>query len=491
MTVTDEGVPRTGGSRLRAFAEAVLPPTAARPTAAGSTTAASPTAAGPSTTGPSTTGPIATGPIATGPSTASPTTARARTGAGYLLGFVAALTFLLLSPAGRARLDHLWAEDGARFMVDAVTSPGFANLVDPYGGYLHAFPRLVAELVALLPLEWTAAGFAVSAAVLRAVVALISFAASGAYLRSTPLRLALAALVVVLPAGNSEPLNNMTNLHWFLLYGVFWALLWRDAPRLPVAAFVFLAAVSSPLVFVLAPVALLRLALPRREVPVAFLAGALAQGVTMLFAERTPYSNDVVDPVQVALASLLRVPVVAFTGSEQVARVYPGYGNLPIVLALLLAAAPVVAGLRWGSRAGRALVLLGVGLSAVVIVVSLTANWAAVLQVQHPEVVLAGQRYSVAPCLFLFAAIAVGLDAVPTRRWERLAVVGGRVVIALVVLASVVLHLRAVRPVLTGVPWDDSVAGARVQCAAGGPVGRLDHEPANWFFELPCRDVAG
>ncbi|PSL56249.1 hypothetical protein B0I31_104540 [Saccharothrix carnea] len=442
MTVTSEDPPRTGERRLRVLADSLLP---------------------------------------------QPPAPRSGTVTGYLLGFVAALAFLLLLPAGRARLDHLWAEDGARFALDAVTLPAWSNLVEPYGGYLHTLPRLVAELVALLPLEWTAAGFAIAAAVLRALVALLCFAASGAYLRSLPLRVALASLVVVLPAGNSEPLNNMTNLHWFLLYGVFWALLWRDAPRVPVALFVFLAAVSSPLVFVLAPVALLRLAVPRKEVPVAFFAGALVQGAVMLFAERNPYSHDVVDPVQVALASVLRVPVVAFTGSEQVARIYPAHGNLPLLAALVLAAVPVVAGLRWGGRSGRLLVLLGVGYSVLVIVVSLTANWSAVLQVQYPEVVMAGQRYSVAPCLFLFAAIAVGLDAVPAHRWQRYAVVAGRAVIALVVLASVVQHFRTAAVVLDGVPWDQSVVQARARCGTGSPAGRLDHEPANWFFELPCR----
>jgi hypothetical protein len=408
---------------------------------------------------------------------------------GYLLGFAAALGFLLLTPAGWARLDHLWAEDGARFMVDAVTVPAFSNLVTPYGGYLHTFPRLVAELVALLPLEWTAAGFAIAAAALRAAVALITFAASSAYLRSVPLRFALAALVVVLPAGNSEPLNNMTNLHWFLLYGLFWALLWRTAPRVPMALFVFLAAVTSPLVFVLTPIALLRLAVPRRELPIAFLTGMLAQGAVMLFSERAPYSQDAVDPVQVLLASLLRVPVTAFTGSEQVARIYPEYGNLPIIAALVLAAVPIAAGLRWGNPSGRLLVVLGAGYSALAIVVCLTVNWIAVLQVQQPEVVMIGQRYSALPCLFLFTAIAVGLDAVPARRWERLAVVAGRSVIALAVVASIVLHLRALSPVLTGIPWDESLAKARAQCAQGSQDARLEHEPTDWFFMLPCRYV--
>ncbi|MFJ6671892.1 hypothetical protein ACIQMJ_12360 [Actinosynnema sp. NPDC091369] len=445
MTVTTEDPPRTGGRRLRAVADGLLPP----------------------------------------PS--EPPAPRGRTATGYALGFLGAVGFLLLIPAGRSRLDHLWAEDGARFLVDALTRPAWSNLVTPYGGYLHALPRLVAEPVALLPLEWAAAGFAVSAAVLRAAVALITFAASGAYLRWVPLRFALAALVVVLPAGNSEPVNNMTNLHWFLLYGMFWALLWRNAPRVPVALFVLLAALSSPLALLLVPIALLRSALPRKEVPVAFLAGALAQGVVMLFAERNPYSHDAVDPVQVVLASVLRVPVVAFTGSEQVARIYPEQGNLPVVAAVLAAALPIAAGLWWADRAGRLVASLGVALSAIVIVVSLTANWAAVLQVQQPDVVLAGQRYSIAPCLFLFTAMAVGLAAVPAGQRRRLAVMAARSVIAFVVLVSVSQHLREPEVVLTGVPWGDSVARARAQCGEGAPAGRLDHEPETWYFDLPCR----
>ncbi|PWK83300.1 hypothetical protein C8D88_111185 [Lentzea atacamensis] len=408
---------------------------------------------------------------------------------GFAGAFVASVAFLLLIPPGWARLDHLWAEDGARFMVDAVRSPAPGNLVEPYGGYLHTLPRLVAEVVALLPIEWTAAGFAIAAAMLRALVALITFAASGAYLRSGPLRFALAALVIVLPAGNSETLNNMSNLHWFLLYGAFWALLWRNAPRVPVALFVFLAAVSSPLVYILAPIALVRLFLPRKEVPIAFLVGLAVQAVAMLFATRTPYSHDEVDPVQVLLASLLRVPVVAFTGSERVSQFYPAHGNLVILVALLVAAVPMVAGLRFGDRAGRTLVLVAAAYSVIVIVACLVLNWTHVLQVQVPEVVMAGQRYSIAPCLFLFTAIFVGLDATPATTWERAVVGGSRYLIGLAVVVSIFAHLRVPNTVLKGIPWDESLARARAECAAGAPEARLEHEPKGWFFVVPCSVV--
>ncbi|KOV82290.1 hypothetical protein [Nocardia sp. NRRL S-836] len=405
---------------------------------------------------------------------------------GYVLGFVAAVAFLLLIPAGWARLDHLWAEDGARFAVDAIRFPALRNLTDPYGGYLHVLPRLAAEAVALLPLEWTAAGFAVAAAVLRAVVALITFAASGAYLRSAGLRFVLAALVVVLPAGNSETLNNMTNLHWFLLYGVFWALVWRTAPRVPVALFVLLAALSSPLIFLLAPVALVRLLVPRREVPIAFLAGVLTQAVVMLFAERTPYSQDPADPVQVVLAGLLRVPVVALTGSERLTTFYPAHGNLVVLGAVLVTGLPVLAALWWGGRAGRALALAATGYSVLVIVLCLVLNWSVLLQVQQPGVVLAGQRYSVAPVLFLSTAVAVGLDATPFATWQRFAVRAGQWVMGILLVSSTVGYFQEPRTVLRGVPWGASVEQGRARCASGAAEARLEHEPASWFFVVPC-----
>jgi hypothetical protein len=408
---------------------------------------------------------------------------------GLTGSFVASVAFLLLIPAGWARLDHLWGEDGARFMVDAVRFPALGNLVEPYAGYLHTLPRLVAQAIALLPLEWTAAGFATAAAMLRALVALIAFAGSKAYLRSTPLRFALAALVIVLPAGNSEPLNNMSNLHWFLLYGAFWALLWRNAPRVPVALFVFLAATSSPLVFVLAPIALMRLFLPRREVPITFLVGLVVQAVAMMFATRTPYSQDEVDWVQVLLASVLRVPVVAFTGSERVSQFYPAHGNLVILLTLLITAVPMAAGLRFGGRAGRTLLLVAAAYSVIVIVACLVLNWSHLLQVQQPNAVMRGQRYSILPCLFLFTAIFVGLDATPSKVWERAVVGVSRYVVGIAVVVSIFGHLRTPDTVLKGIPWHESLARARANCAAGAPETRLEHQPKDWFFVLPCRSV--
>lgn len=413
---------------------------------------------------------------------------RGRLAVGYVVAFLAATAFQLLIPAGRSRWTHVWAEDGGIFLFDGVHYEFLTAITLPYGGYLHTVPRLIAEpVVTLLPPELVAPVFAVASAAVRSLIALLVYAASRAYLRSSPVRFAHAALVVVLPVGLSEPLDNLTNLHWFLLYGVFWALLWRSAPRVPVAVFAVLAALTSPMVFLLVPIALVRLLLPRaRSVAAAFLAASALQAVAMSRTERLPYSQDHYEPMQVVLAALLRVPLAGFTGSEQVYHYYPAYGHLPLLVALLLAGLPILAALRWGTLAVRLVVLASLGLGAVVITASLTTNWINVLAVSWPGVVLVSQRYSVIPCLFMFSAVALGLDLVPRRPWGRTVRRGWQVVIALVLVAGVVQHTRTGAGVLTGVTWEQAIADARAQCAAGQPSGRLVHEPPGWAAEVPC-----
>jgi hypothetical protein len=408
---------------------------------------------------------------------------------GYLAASVGAVGFQLFTPAGLTHLNHVWAEDGARFLVDALREPLAANLVAPYGGYLHTVPRLVAELVSVLPLSWAAVAIAIAVALLRTGVALLVFAASGGYLRAVPVRIGLAALVIVLPAGNSETLGNLANLHWFLLYGAFWAVLWRPASlglNVLAAAVVLLAGLSSPLVFLLAPLALLRLALPawrERLSALAFGVALVGQVVAVLLGTRAPYSNDAVDPVQVLLASLLRGPVVAFTGSEQVARVYPRFGNWPVLAAVVLALVPIALAVVRGDGTRRFLAWLGAGYGGLIIVIVLVANWSVALQVQQPGVVLAAQRYSVAPCLFLLTAVAAGLDL---AHRHRATVVTSRVIVGVVLSVSIGLHMWTGAGRLNGVPWGTSVTEARQQCTNGEPEARLVHEPAGWFFVVPC-----
>ncbi|KAA2266449.1 hypothetical protein F0L68_01485 [Solihabitans fulvus] len=413
----------------------------------------------------------------------------------YPAAFAASVAYLLLIPAGRSRLTHVWAEDGARFLLDALTRPVGSALIAPYDGYLHTVPRLCALVVAALPLPWASAGLAVSAALVRAAVALVVFAASAGMLRSLPVRLAVAAMVVLLPVGNAEPLDNIANLHWFLLYGAFWVLLARARSLLwnaLAAGFVFLTVTSSALALLLVPLAAARLVLPWRRdqlITAGFGLGTAVQAVAMLGTHRPSHCTGPVDVPGAILSGLLRVPLAAYTGSEQVARLYPVTHYWPAVLALVGTLAIAARTLRGGPRSAAVLAAAGLLLSALLIAADLVVNWQPGLHVDAPLVVANAQRYSVAPCLFLLTAVAAGLDRLPAPRTRRRAVLGARFALLAVLTAAVIAQLPGSWGRLDGPTWDDSVTAAVSDCAQGGDSTRLHHQPVGWFFDLPCAAV--
>jgi hypothetical protein len=424
-------------------------------------------------------------------------TSRGRMIAWYLAGFAAAVGYLLVIPAGRSRFDHVWAEDGARFLYDANTIPLWRVLTEPYvdSGYLHTIPRLGAELASQLPLSWAAATIAITAAMLRAGVALVVFTTSGGVLRSRTLRVALAALVVVAPVGNAEAINNLTNFHWFAFFGAFWLLWWRPAARWQVALAtvgLFLAVTSSALVVTLAPLALVRFALPgwrQRIITLGYFLGLVIQGTTMLRTPRIDHFNMPVDLKAAAMGALSRVPLVTFTGSEDIGRYYQHFGYWPFVGALAVILALALVAFRWGGAPRAALVAVALAYAVLAIWLSLSQNWHWSAELLQPGVVLDGQRYSVVPCLMLLAVLAIGLDRIPKAGWRR----AGMAVMAVVLLTGIVRQLPMSTGRLTGVPtWEQSVLTAKLECARGASEGVLQLEPtapANWTFDLPCRYV--
>lgn len=408
---------------------------------------------------------------------------------GYLVGFAAALGYLLYIPAGRSHLTHVWAEDGARFLVDALAQPFGRNLVTPYAGYLHLVPRLSAQFVALLPLPLASVGLAVTAAVLRAAVAVLVFAASGGHIRTWWIRLGLASAVVLLPAGNAETLNNLANLHWFLLYGAFWALLWRPAGRWQntVAALVLLlAAASEPLVLGFVPIAAARTLLPRwrdRLPTIGFGVGAAAQLAALVVANRLPYSTQPFDLRQGVLAGLMRVPLVTLSGPDPVPSLYQRFGYAPAVVALAAALALAGVAIVRGRPPGRFVSIAGLVVCGSLTAIELIVNWTPLLEVDQPGVVAAGERYSIAPCLFLLTAMAAGIDALPDRGYLQTAV---RLAVPAVIGAAIVNQLLLGSGQLLGPSWRQAVDDATHQCADGRPAVLIQHDPPGWFFGLAC-----
>jgi hypothetical protein len=131
-------------------------------------------------------------------------------------------------------LDSIWAEDGSRWLSDALNRGFFDSFTTPYNGYLRALPRLVAEPVSRLPVDWYAPAMAIAGALTVSVCALFVWRASAAHIRNPYLRAFLAAMVLLLPVVGTESPANVTNSIWPLLFACFFALLWR--PRSGAAA---------------------------------------------------------------------------------------------------------------------------------------------------------------------------------------------------------------------------------------------------------------
>jgi len=423
-----------------------------------------------------------------------------RTVLGYVVGLTLAAAYPWATPGGRSHLTHMWAEDGAVFLINAKTLAFPAVILQPYAGYLHSVPRLAAELVALLPFSWAAAGMAIAAVMLRAALAVLVFAAARGHCPSPWLRLAIAATIVVLPVGNNEALGNLTNVHWFVLFAAFWVLLWRPASGWAItlaSVVLLLAATSSPLVFALVPLAALRLALPLRRdrLPAAaYLFGTAVQLVPVVTNHRTP--GDPFDLAQATYAAIARGPLVMLLGPERTADLYPKAAALsaiygwPALLATLLVLAAASVAIVNGSAPRQFLVAALLAYAALIMAAIMYLNWGDILRIDHDRTVITGQRYGIVPCLFLFAAVACGLDRLPRPSW-RVGMWAARTALAAVIVYGAVFQWGSGEygVQLYGPSWTESVASARAQCVAGGQEVKVQENPDGWVIPIRCDQI--
>ena len=178
---------------------------------------------------------------------------------------VVAAVVLLFRVTGVSAWNCVYAEDRGIFLVQALARPW--HLLVPYNGYLQLLPRLLGQLVALLPLPWAAAAFAWAGALTAAACALFIYHASAGYIGSRALRGVLAASLILLPIAPLELADNGVNTPWYLMIALFWAVLWRPESlrgKVVSALIAFLVVTSSPLALVFTPLLVMRfLALPR------------------------------------------------------------------------------------------------------------------------------------------------------------------------------------------------------------------------------------
>lgn len=402
--------------------------------------------------------------------------------AAVLVGTVA----VLLRQTGAGALDTVYAEDGDIFLQQLYDLGLLETLTEPYAGYSHLASRLLVAPVGAVSTPDAAAGLAVAAAAVTALLALLTFRALRGHIDAWPLRAVAAACVLLLPAGQEEVWNVVANAHWFLVPVAALLLLFDPTSRVETAVaagVVFLAAASDPIAVALVPLALVRFlaAAPHRTklAPIALGAGLAVQALFVAGGSESRGTDlePMRNPVKLALWWVYDIPGRTVVGTRWMGDIdvtatwsgaLVGVGGLAIL-----------GWLAW-RHVGRGALLVPAAL--VVTGGLLYAVYAGLSGARPP-------RYAVPAGILLVAAVAVLLDRLrtaldPTAARRLLAVAGA---VAVLVWGS---NYRIDTRRSDGPSWSDEVEAARARC--DGPEDReeLTLVPGSpWSIEVRCHEL--
>lgn len=343
-------------------------------------------------------------------------------------GLLAAV--LLYRDTGLPSWITLYAEDRGVFLVHALARPW--DLLVPYQGYLQLPSRLVAQLVALLPLTWAAAAFAWAGALIAGGCALFVFHASSGYIRSRALRAVLAVALILLPVAPLELAANTVNAPWYLMTALFWAALWRPERRAGKAAsalIAFASVTSSPLAVVFAPLLAARVlarrpARGRRFRDHWVTAGWLLGWPFQLYVIALSYAAG----TERADAPGTLPGASGYWARTVVLRAFGWHGSWDLVhrfgtagaTALSGAGLAVLLGLAalWGGRRTRLLIPLGLATGFVFTVgaAMITGYVVREAPAEYPVAFEAASRYSALPLILIDAMLIAGADGILRRQ---------------------------------------------------------------------------
>jgi hypothetical protein len=412
------------------------------------------------------------------------------------IGVLAALLAWYRVPDGQR--NTLYAEDGVLFLPQWVIGGHFSLLWEPYAGYQHLIPRFVSwGVTTFLPVPWWGiAVTAISCGIVGVVAALI-FVCSADVMAYLPARVVAALITVLIPIAAVEPLGNLANLHWFLLYLTPWLLL--AVPRSwtglwLIAGAMLLATMTEPQCLVFAPLALWRfVTFPRsRVIVIAYGLGMLAQTITYLTAPRDSvpgrppwlslaqgYVLDVGMSITTSRADLL---------GSTILRVGWWVGFLWVLLICALAVVGFVLG-RTPARLMLASLLLGsvASWSLSYVLNNVPAYYFSLMgpdQLANPPLI----RWGTAASMMLAATIPVAVAVLVQRfpRWWPAALT----VLSLLMLLMIVN--LAHHPSVPGSPWSDQLDAAETACAADpNATVIVTVQPSTWQVGLPCFVIDG
>lgn len=418
-------------------------------------------------------------------------------GLGLVAGWLGLVAASVLRQTGVSALDTVWAEDGVTFLRRALETSLADSLGEGYVGYLHVIPRFGAELAATAPLGRAATVMTLTSAGIVATGAVLVYAASAGHVRSRPLRMLLAAMVVVQPVVGVESLNSLSLVQWPLTFTAFWLALWRPSRTsalLVSGGALALIVLSAPLAVVVAtPVLLVRslVVVPgwRDRLPALLFGLGLALQVWVALTQPSPPSSGGT-PGQLADAYGILVAEPGLFGLALGSRLRAVDAGAVRAAALLCWAVVVIAALL--PRMPHRLTALAAAVaSPAALVIGVYGRDAApsVIATQEAGRGLAGARFAVVPILLLLSVLVLVLDTAPPRvpvgAWRQVAAgVAG----ALLLVAG--MDFLVTNDRTRGPAWSQQVAEGVLGCRAGATQVPLQISPdlPSWQLEVACRD---
>ena len=401
--------------------------------------------------------------------------------------------------------DTLWAEDGGVFLRQALGSRFLDGVLDPYDGYLHLLPRVLAHVsLRIGPLEAYAERITWLSCASVGLVGTAVFFLSRPYVPSTGSRVLLAAIPALLPVGPLEVLGNTANLHWYMLWLTPWILIYptrRHLPNILLAGLSFVVAMTEIQTVLFAP--LIWVAVRTRRQwggSVGLLLGLVMQFITFVRFPRS-VSKDAVpwDLGSVIIGWLLQGGVSSVESSASSAGfAWTYFGGALLVVPIALLLAPIVTAAFKG-RATLFVVAAFVGVSAALWFAAQVFNNRAFMNyssfTNEEWLKFDFLRYAAAPAMFALGALALAtggfywgqeagkpLDGVPNNRrglrWEKTC---ATVIVAILVFG----FFPPTSSRAAGPSWQAQVSAGRSACAADPLLAEVPAlvAPRGWKYE--------
>jgi hypothetical protein len=390
-----------------------------------------------------------------------------------LVPAIAALTALQMfrRPTAPPVWDSLIAEDGKIFLTQALAQPWTDNLTTSYQGYLHTVPRVIAKVATWFPLADAPLVMSLAFALVVALVAVYVFQANAAWIASPVLRAVIALAIPFVPVTAWQMAGTVSNLHWYLIYAAFWAVVcpWRTPGWLAAStALVLLAVLSDPLVGALLPIGVV-FALRARDWRAWVLPGSIVLGILVTLALRDEGTAALNGSDYGVLPRVFadRVTSSLLVGDRYLEDVFGGKsGSAFAWISLALVAMAIGFGLA--RLRGRRACLVA-GCAALSVGFFLLAGFARGTMIWDPDRpwILLGTRYVYLPVLFLLTALlaAVDRDRAAGGRPRARELVAAGLAVAVMAVGYAAPHRSSGE-----LRWKPELAKARRACATRADV---------------------